>query len=65
MSHRRRLVDPPTSPAPAPCVTVDGQAARLALRLAHGDRRRLTVLPDGAVLVRNQPQQPPGVIPGR
>jgi hypothetical protein len=62
MARRRRLVDVPTHPLTAPCITAPAPAVRVALWLAGGDARRLSVVPSpgavggGAVLVRNHPR---------
>ncbi len=57
MGRRRRLVDAPGSPPPAPVVTVPTPAVREALRLADGDRRRLRINPDGSVTIHNAPRR--------
>ncbi len=44
----------PRRPAPVTVRRPDPQAWRHALRLAGGDHRRLEVLVDGTVLVRNR-----------
>lgn len=49
---RTRHPDPP-----ATVTVVAGDVAGLALELADGDRRRLELLPDGAVVVHNRPRR--------
>lgn len=55
LSATDRATDLRTRPPgpPAPVVVVDPRAWARALRLAEGDRRRLKVLDDGAVVVCN------------
>jgi len=57
MSRRTRLVPKRTRPVPSKVavVKVSPVIMAAALRVAKGDRRRLSPQPDGSVLVGNHP----------
>lgn len=59
MGRKTRLVQPSTKPPKQPVVRIAAHplAWATALQIAGDDSYRLRVLPDGSVLVTNQPRK--------